>query len=60
MLSLGEIIGIGVCVGPPLIIVAWLVRASRKPGCPNCHTAVSPDDTACPKCGHSLTPGQGS
>lgn len=41
------------------IIVAILVRASRRPGCPNCHNAVSPDDTACPKCGHSFRPGQG-
>ena len=59
MLGLGDIIGIIVCVGPPLIIVAMLVRASRRPGCPKCHNAVSPDDAVCPKCGHSLTPRQG-
>lgn len=59
MLGLQEIIGIIVCVGPPLIIVAMLIRASRKPGCPNCHNAVSPDDVVCPECGQSLTPGQG-
>ncbi len=59
MFGLQEIFGIIVCVVPPLVIVAILVRASRRPRCPNCHYAVSRDDAACPKCGHSLTPRQG-
>jgi len=56
MFGLQGIIGLIVCVGPPLIIVAILVRMSRRPKCPNCRNAISPDDTTCPKCGHSLTP----
>jgi predicted amidophosphoribosyltransferase len=57
MLGLQELIGLLVCVTPPLIIVAVLVKASRRPRCPNCHNAVSPNDAACPKCGHSASPG---
>jgi hypothetical protein len=53
-----EIIGLVICVTPPLVIVAMLVMASRRPRCPNCHYAVSRDDAACPKCGHSPSPGK--
>jgi len=54
MIGLQEIIGLLICVGPPLVIVAILVRASRRPTCPNCHNAVSRNDAACPKCGLRL------
>ncbi|MBL7039392.1 MAG: zinc ribbon domain-containing protein [Pirellulaceae bacterium] len=59
MFGLQGIIALIVCVAPPLVIVAILIWASRRPKCPNCHDAVSPDDVACPKCGYFLTPRQG-
>jgi predicted amidophosphoribosyltransferase len=48
-----EIIGLFACITPVLLIVAMLAMASRRPGCPNCHFALSRDDAACPKCDHS-------
>jgi tRNA(Ile2) C34 agmatinyltransferase TiaS len=49
-----EIVGLFVCLGPILAVVAWLVWATRKPSCPDCHHSVSPEHHECPECGRPL------
>lgn len=56
MVGWQEIIGLLVCVGIPLVVVAALIWATRRPKCPNCQFAVSPGDTVCGLCGQSLQP----
>jgi hypothetical protein len=54
MVGLREIIGILVCLGSPVAIVACLTWATRRPRCPHCHYAASRDAATCRHCGKSI------
>ena len=52
---LKSILSLLVCLGPLVAVVAWLILASRRPACPNCHYGNRRNATTCSHCGEQLT-----